>query len=65
MELSRKRVRWALNEKHLPDALMQKPLTIPVRLNVGHPYSHTAYDNVTVSGVLDPQFLQKVAGHAR
>ena len=36
LDLSRKRVRWALNKKQLLDALLQKPLTSPVRLNVGH-----------------------------
>ena len=61
LDFSRERVRWVLNEEQLLDALLQRPLTSPVQLNVGHPYSHTAYDNVTVSGILDPQFLQNIA----
>ncbi len=64
LDLSRERVRWVLNEEQLLDAVLQRPLMSPVQLNVGHPYSHTAYDNVTVSGVLDPRFLQHLADHA-
>jgi len=60
LDFSREGVRWSWNDEQLLDALLQRPLTSPVQLIVVHPYSHTAYDNVTVSGVIDPRLLQNI-----
>lgn len=60
IEISNGIVRWQVNGQDLGSARLPVPLTFPARIGLGHEASHTAYDNVIISGFLSEGYLSSL-----